>query len=113
MDKNLIYVGLELVFGPILKDYQLEDGTFSSGSKVVDDDLVLSDLDKKINKLWCSLYSKDETSDSGFKFDEVKEKELAPQLLEMINKLIDRLNEINDGSYEVEDMITDYLKSLI
>lgn len=46
-------------------------------------------------------------------FDEVKEKELAPQLLEMINKLIDGLNEINDGSYEVEDMITDYLKSLI
>ena len=46
-------------------------------------------------------------------FNEVKEKELAPQLLEMINKLINRLNEINDGSYEIEDMITDHLKSLI
>lgn len=31
----------------------------------------------------------------------------------MINKLIDRLNEINDGSYEIEDMITDHLKLLI
>ena len=46
-------------------------------------------------------------------FDEVKEKELALQLLEIINKLIDRLNEINSGSYEIEDMITDHLKSLI
>ncbi len=113
MDKISIYVGLELVFGPILKNNQLEDGTFSSGSKIVDDDLILKNLDRKINDLWCTLYSKDETNDSGFHFDEVKEKELAPQLLEMINKLIDRLNEINDGSYEVEDMITDHLKSLI
>ncbi len=46
-------------------------------------------------------------------FDEVKEKELASQLLEMIYKLIDRLNEINDGSYEVEDIIIDHLKSFI
>ena len=46
-------------------------------------------------------------------FNEVKEKELAPQLLKMINKLIDRLNEINNGSYEIENMITDHLKSLI
>lgn len=113
MDKISIYVGLELVFGPILKDNQLEDGTFSSGSKIVDNDLILKNLDKKINELWCTLYSKDKTSNSGFRFDEVKEKELAPQLLEMINKLIDRLNEINDGSYEIEDMITDHLKSLI
>ena len=113
MDKISIYVGLELVFGPILKDNQLEDGTFSSGSKIVDNDLVLKNLDKKINELWCSLWSKDSNSQSGIHFDEVKEKVLAPQLLEMINKLIDRLNEINDGSYEIEDMITDHLKSLI
>lgn len=113
MDKIAIYVGLELVFGPILKDNQLEDGSFSSGSKIVDNDLIVKNLDKKINELWCTLYSKDKTSNSGFRFDEVKEKELAPQLLEMINKLIDRLNKINDGSYEIEDMITDHLKSLI
>ena len=113
MDKISIYVGLELVFGPILKDNQLEDGSFSSGSKIVDNDLIVKNLDKKINELWCSLYLKDKTSNSGFRFDEVKEKVLAPQLLEMINKLINRLNEINDGSYEIEDMITYYLKSLI
>ena len=113
MDKISIYVGLELVFGPILKNNQLEYGTFSSCSEILDNDSVLKTLDKKINELWCTLFSKDKTSDSGFRFDEVKEKELAPQLLEMINKLINRLNEINDGSYKVEDMITDHLKSLI
>lgn len=70
-------------------------------------------IDKKINYLWCSLWSKDSNSPSGMHFTEVKEKELASQLLEMIYKLIDRLNEINDGSYKIENMITDYLKSLI
>lgn len=75
--------------------------------------MIFKSLDKKINELLYTLYSKDKTSNSGFKFDEVKEKELASQLLEIINKLIDRLNEINDGSYEIEDMITDHLKSLI
>ena len=79
----------------------------------MDNDLIFKNLDKKINELWYTLYSKDKTSNSGFKFDEVKEKELASQLLEMIYKLIDRLNEINDGSYKIENMITDYLKSLI
>lgn len=79
----------------------------------MDNDLILKNLYKKINELWYTLYSKDKTSNSGFRFDEIKEKELAPQLLEMINKLINRLNEINDGSYEIEDMITDHLKSLI
>ena len=113
MDKISIYVGLELVFGPILKNNQLEDRTFSSGSEIVDNDSILKALDKKTNALWCTLFSKDKTSDSGFRFDEVKEKELAPQLLEMIKKLIDRLNEINDGSYEVVDMITGHLRSLI
>ena len=70
-------------------------------------------IDKKINYLWCSLWSKDSNSPSGMHFNEVKEKELAPQLLKMINKLIDRLNEINNGSYEIENMIIDHLKSLI
>ena len=79
----------------------------------MDNDLIFKNLDKKINELWYTLYSKDKTSNSGFKFDEVKEKELASQLLEMIYKLIDRLNEINDGSYKIENMITDYLKSLV
>ena len=51
----------------------------------MDNDLILKNLYKKINELWYTLYSKDKTSDSGFRFDEVKEKELAPQLLEMIN----------------------------
>lgn len=96
-----------------MKDEEEENGNGSTGVKFVDDDLVLQKIDKEVNELWCSLYSKDDNAPDALHFDYEKEKELAPQLLEMINKLIDRLNEINDGSYEIEDMITEHLKALI
>lgn len=113
MDKLVIQIGLEFVFGPLLKDEQDEFGNESTGSKLVDNDKLVQSLDKEINILWCSLYSEDQKSPDGLHFDKAREKELAPQLLEMINELIKRLNEINDGSFEIQDMITDYLKSLI
>lgn len=69
-----IYFGLELVWGPILKNEQLDDGTFSSGSSLVDNDEILKKLDEQTNELWCTLFSKDESDVKGFKFDEKKKK---------------------------------------
>ena len=113
MEKEIVYFGLEFLFGPIQKFKENEKGEIITGIETIDKDEILQKLDKDINNLLCSLLSKDSNSPSGMYFDEVKEKDLAPQLLEIINKLIDRLNEINDGSYEIEDMITDHLKSFI
>lgn len=113
MNKTTIHIGLEFLFGPIQKLRTNENGDEITGVTVIDENESIQSLDKEINDLWCSLYSKDENSPDGLHFDKDKEKELAPQLLEMITKLIDRLNKINDGSFEIQDMITDYLKSLI
>ena len=113
MNKTTIHIGLEFLFGPIQKLRTNENGDEITGVAVIDENESIQSLDKKINDLWCSLYTKDENSPDGLHFDKDKEKELAPQLLEMITKLIDRLNKINDGSFEIKDMITDYLKSLI
>ena len=113
MEKVIIQIGLEFIFGPILRDYEDENGNESSGSSIVDNDWVVNSLDKETNDLWCSLYSKDETSPDGLHFDFEKEKMLAPRLLDLISKLLERLNEINDGSFEVEDTISQHLKSLL
>lgn len=113
MSKIVIQIGLEFVFGPLLKDEQDENGNESTGSKLVDNDKKIQQLDKQINDLWCSLYTEDKESPDGLKFDKDREKVLAPQLLKMIEELINRLNAINDGSFTIHDMITDYLKSLI
>ncbi len=112
-EKNEIYIGLDDVFGPIFKDYIDEDGNESSGSEIVDNDPIAKSLDKEIFDMWYSLFSKDPNSPTGFRFDIEGEKKLAPILLEKINKLIERLNEINDGSFEIVDMTTEYLKKII
>ena len=113
MEKVIIQIGLEFIFGPILRDDEDENGNESSGSSIVDNDQIVNSLDKETSDLWCSLYSKDETRPDGLRFDVEKEKLLAPRLLDLISKLLKRLDEINDGSFEVEDMISDHLKSLL
>jgi len=112
MEKKILVLSLDFIFGPISKDYQDENGNEITRIKVVDNDELCNNLDKEINDLYSSLWISDEKESSGYSFDEIKEKELAPKLLELINKLINRLNEINDGSYEIDDMITSHLIEL-
>ena len=113
MKTTTIHIGLEFLFGPIQKLHLDSNGNEITGVSIIDNDSAIQSLDKEINDLWCSLYSKDENSPSGMAFDKNREKEIAPQLLEMISKLINRLNEINDGSYVIHDMVTNYLKTLL
>ena len=110
-DKIQIYIDLQYIYGPILKSRVNKNGKYVTGIKVIDNDSTIQKLDNKINKLWCTLYSG--TSFDRTTFNELKEMEVAPKLLEMIEKLIKRLNEVNDGTFEVVDMITEYLKNLI
>ena len=112
-NKKIIQIGLEFVFGPLLRDEVSADGSDSTGVSLVDNDSEINNIDKQANDLWYSLWKNDSKSPSGMKFDKSGEKELAPVLLELVKKLISRLNEINDGSYIIEDMITEYLESLI
>ena len=113
MRKKVIQIGLEFVFGPLLKNEDDQNGNPCTGVRIVDENESIQSLDKEIGELWCSLYSKDDNAVDGLHFDDTREKELAPILLEKINLLIIMLNEINDGSYEIDDMITSYLKILI
>lgn len=113
MENQVIQIGLEFIFGPIQKYEKDANGKEITGIQVIDNDEITKKLDEEIGDLWCSLWSKDDNSSSGLLFDEKREKELAPRLLEMLHELINRLNEINDGSYEIQDMITKHLKTLI
>ena len=113
MEKEILVISLDFIFGPISKDFQDENGNEITGIKVVDEDQISQKFDKEINDLYCSLWIPNVNEPSGYSFNDEGEKELAPKLLSLIERLIDRLNEINDGSFEIEDMITDHLKSLL
>ena len=113
MGKEILVLSLDFIFGPLSKDYQTTDGTEITGIKVVDEDNEIQKLDQEINDIWCSLWTKNNFSTSGYDFDEKREKEVAPILIDLVRELIKRLDKINDGSYEIEDMITNHLESLI
>jgi len=109
MEKETIYIGLEYLFGPIQKFVKSDDGNLYTGIKVIDEDDLIQKLDKEINDIWCNLWVNDNNESGGLKFEVKKAKELVKQLIDMSNELLNRLNDINDGSYEIEDMISEQL----
>ena len=98
IEKEILVLSLDFIFGPISKDYQ---------------DDICNKLDKKINELYSSLWIPNDNDASGYSFDEEKEKELAPKILELLKRLIARLNDINDGSFEIDDMVTGHYVDLL
>lgn len=112
MDKTELVINLEFIFGPLVKDCFDKDGKEFTGIKVVDEDEISQALDKQINEMYSDLWIPDNTKSSGFRFDELKEIELAPKFLKLLNKLIERLNLINDGSFIIIDKETKHFKEL-
>ena len=55
MEKEIVYLGLEFLFGPIQKFKENEKGEIITGIETIDKDEILQKLDKDINNLWCSL----------------------------------------------------------
>ena len=113
IEKEILVLSLDFIFGPISKDYQDDEGNEITGINVVDQDDICNKLDKEINELYISLWIPNENEASGYSFDEEKEKELAPKILELLKRLIARLNDINDGSFEIDDMVTGHYVDLL
>lgn len=116
MEKETVLILLDYFFGPIQCDWIDEDGKQITKIDVIDNDEETQRLNKEINALWLTLFSPAEFTDdnpSGFVFDQIREKEIAPKLLSLTEKLIARLEEINDGSFDIEDRETPRLKALV
>ncbi len=110
--KETIQVMLDWGVAPIYMEKCDDNGREITGIKVIDNDEVIQSLIDEIGDLYFPLWTDSVGLDGTWHFDEKKEKELAPRLLELIRKLLNRLDDINDGSYEVWDMITEHLEKL-
>ena len=98
-----IKIMLEYLQGPIwLSD--AETGEPITGIAIVDTDSIVKELNYKCYEF--------DSHDEACWFNAEKEKADKEIMLEMISKLITRLNEINDGSFIVEDLETERLKNL-
>ena len=102
---------LDFFVGPIVKDvFSASKNKLITGVEVIDNDLELNELNEKASALYSSFYEFDE--DEACRFNSAIAKEHLDELKELIAKIKNRLNNLNDGSFELNDMITDQLREL-
>lgn len=78
---------------------------------MIEQDCILTTLNENARQLFDPYYEFD-SHDEPCWFNSDKEKADKDIMLDLIAKIVSRLNEINDGSFVVEDLETERLKAL-
>ena len=89
----------------------VETGQPMTGIDIIDNDEKLRKINYEISTLYSSYYEFD-SHDQACWFNEEQEKKDKEKMISLLKQLIDRLNEINDGSFVVEDYETERLEKL-
>ena len=106
-----IKMELDFLIGPIVKDvYGVSKKKLLTGIDVIDNDVELSELNEKASMLYSSFYVFDK--ENACNFDNMIAKEHIKELKDLIAKIKERMNELNDGSFEINDLVTDQLDKL-
>ena len=99
----------EFLHGPI---WIIDDeGWITDDLPLVNDDPVLKELNERAMEMYDNYYEFD-SHDVACWFNHEQEKADKDIMLDIINKIKARLDEINDGSFVVEDCVTKHLKNL-
>ena len=104
-----IVLANDFLHGPIW--VYADDGIAVRHYPLVNDDEELKKLDKEMCQLYSSYYSFN-TPNAACEFSYEAEWENRDRMLSIIKKIEDRLNEIIDGSFVIENLITPYLEGL-
>lgn len=109
--KKLIIM-LDFISGPLWKDiFDMKKKELITGIDVVDNDEYIQKLNNEIQDLYSSYY-KINYNNKPVYFDKNQEKKDKYKMLDLLGKLIERLDEINDGSFEIDDRETERVKNL-
>ena len=87
------------------------DGIVTDDPPIIENDMVLQGLAEQASEMFSSYYEFD-SHDQPCWLDHEKEKAEKDIMLDLKSRLISRLDEINDGSFTVEDHETERLKDL-
>ena len=110
IEKQILKIQLDYLQGPIwISD--VETGEPLTGIEVVDKDSILKGLNFKAGQMFSSYYEFD-SHDVPCWFNHEREKAEKEIMLDLITKIIARLDEINDGSFVVEDLESERLRAL-
>lgn len=99
----------EFLHGPIW--VLNSDGIYVWKYPLIEQDAVLSELNQSAKELFDSYYEFD-SHDEPCWFNHEKEKAEKNIMLKLISCIKERLAEINDGNFVVEDLETERLKNL-
>ena len=109
-EKKTVRIMFDYLQGPIwLTD--IDTGKPYTGIEVIDNDPIIRELCYESSQMFSSYYKFD-YDDKPCVFDYEEEKRDKEIMLKLLNALIARLNEINDGSFEIRDYVTEYYKNL-
>ena len=101
-----VKIRFDYLQGPVWKDkFDLSSGEMSTGIKCIDNDITIQTLNDKAGELYSSLYKFDEHG-KPCTFNEQGYEAVRLQLLGLVQTIIYRLQEINDGSFAVVDEAT-------
>lgn len=109
-EKQVIRIQLDFLQGPIWMS-DIETGEPLTGIELIDNDLELREPNRRAGQMF-SYYYEFDTHDVPCWFNHEKEKAEKEIMLDLITQIVDRLNEINDGSFVVEDLESERLKAL-
>lgn len=112
MDKKNIRIMLDIWAGPIWGcRFNEEENTYEYHIESIANDRQLMELHQTIQDLFSSYYHFD-YKDEPVYFDEEQEKKDKYKMLDLLNQLNKRLDELNDGSFVVDDRETDRVRNL-
>lgn len=90
----------EFLHGPI---WTYEDGIPRRNPPVVEDDPILQELNRSAGELFDSYYEFNSNGQACW-FNEEKKRNTRGEMLAFVANIVKRLNEINDGSFVVENL---------
>ena len=106
-----IKLEFDFLIGPIVKEvFSISQNKLITGVYAIDNDIELN----KLNEKACSLYSSFYEFGTGeaCTFNKKIAIQHKDELSELMNKIIERLNTLNDGTYSVRDLTKDQLDNI-
>lgn len=98
----------EFLHSPI---WTYEDGIVTDDLEIIENDEILQNLSEQASDMFADYYEFD-SHDQPCWFNSEKERAEKDIMLDLISHIKARLNEINDGSFVIEDLETKRLKAL-
>lgn len=111
-DMKTVRIMLDVWAGPIWGcTYDEEKNEYDYEIELISQDKELMKVHQEIQNLYNSYYHFEYKSLSCY-FDEEQEKKDKDKMLYLLERLINRLNEINDASFVIDDRETERIKNL-